>query len=178
MYFIAIFLSSFPLKSLTANAVIYLTMATLFVISTVLLYTRIKASSRFLESLIYGLNLALLAFATYIGTVNGWEFVAVTYMVLMVALPLLTLGRPWIMEGIVSLATVAFGILCYNYKTGAVRQMDLINLVCFWFIAFAINTLLGAQRMRGMLSRHDVEADTYRDALTRVKNTNAARRLQ
>ena len=178
VYFILIFLSSFSLKSISVNEATYIVMTVLFAAAAVALRTKVTAESRALKPLIYMLNAALLLFSIMIGVVASPDYLAVTYFVFLIALPMVTLGPPWVMEILLTGSGVVFGILCVRMKSGALLQIELINLVCFWVVSLFLNAMMGSSRLRGVYLQHSVAQDNSRDPLTHVNNRVAYNRLK
>ena len=177
-YLTLLFLSSFSLQSISMNSAVYLGMSVVFWICTGLLCFKVRPDSKALMPVIYLLCFLLLAFGIIVGVICTPDSITVTYMVLMVALPLLVLDRPVVMDIVITCSMALFTIACCLLKTGQTRSADMVDCLSFWIIGLGMSCLVTPQRMHGWLSHYDVEADSYRDGLTRVKNQAAYLKLR
>ena len=178
IYFAVVFLSSFEFSSIALNAVVYFVMMIISGVCCLLLNFILGEDSPLLMPLIYLMNGALLLFAIAIGVVISPAYLSVTYMVLLVALPLITIDRPWRMVLLLLAASLIFCLACVQYKDGDLREIELFNLCCFSVIALLITTRMTALRLMSYVWQNTVEEDSLTDALTRVKNTTAYNRLK
>ena len=178
IYSAAVFLSTFSFHSVSPNAAIAFITMLIFGVATGSFAFKLNVESRLLMPLIMTLNAAILLFSIIIGVINSPEYLAVTFMVMLVALPLITVERPYIMEIILSAACIIFAVTCVHSKTGDTLEIELYNLVCFWAIASFLNVRMTSYRIKSFLWQHTIVEDSNTDALTHVKNSAAYSRFK
>ena len=177
-YFLVMFILSSPLESITLNMIAYFVMMVLFGTGAVLFRTALDRESKFMMPFIYFLDFAMLLFSIYIGVIAAPEYVSVTFMVLFVMLPLVTIGRFIWIELVLTVSGVIFLISCLMMKTGDILQLEITNLCCFWAIAMAISARANATRIRGLYSNRMLEESSEKDGLTHVKNSASYARMK
>ena len=178
IYFAIVYLTSGSVAGISANSIVYLVMMTVFALASLLFHFKVKEQSPALMPLIYFLNESLLLFSIMIGAVITPGYLAVTFMVLLVVCPLITLGRPYVMEIFITISAVLFVVACRICKTPELQQIDYFNVVCFWVISLFLNIKVTSYRLRSFLWQHTIEEDSSRDALTRVRNNAAYSKMK
>ena len=179
IYFSISFISTFFVNSVAANAWVYFGTMLIFAVATILLYTGIiKKDSKISLVLYQFLNFILLVFSTFIGTIMNADYLAVTFMVLLVAIPLITIDRPLRMEIILLVGCAVYAAACVLSKRADLVEIDLYNLACFWLVAFILSCRITSYRLKGFLMQRNLEESVDKDALTKVKNAFAYDKLK
>ncbi len=178
LFFVANSIAAILFPAVSGNMWTYIGLAVLFGASTVSLRTMIDQHSSLLTPLIYVLSGVLLFLGIIIGAINTTDNLAVTFMVMMVGVPLVTVGKPYKMDILLTVEAVIFCLIAKNAETGSVREIDIYNCVSFWAVALVINHLISAYRLKSLLWRSQIEQENFTDALTRVKNRTAFIKLR
>ena len=178
IFFAVLFILSFRLNSITPNSLVYLAMMLLFLAVSLYFHSTDKKDSPAVIALVYLLNFLLLLYAIAIGVIHSPEYLAVTFMVMLVALPLVTLDRPYRMVLLSTVSSLIFVVLCLIFKSGEILEIELVNITCFWLISLVIHSYIASSRIRSYLWMYTIEEDSRIDPLTRVKNNAAYSRLK
>lgn len=173
IYFSILFLTTFSVDVVRANSLTDLTFAVIFLVDTILLYTVIKADSKWLLPLIYIGICSLLAFGTMVGVVLSPEYLAVTYHVLMIGLPLFLVDKPYRLALLNLVSSVVFVILCLAIKTGGTEELDIYNAVVFAVLGQFVNFYMAGTKMQQFLTVKKIELASITDELTRLYNRKA-----
>ena len=156
IYFMLSLCFCFSVEIVSRNEIMYVLMSVIFGFASLILRQDYQKIKKWFMVLIYFLNIAFLGFATVIGVMFSPNFVAVTFMVLMVALPLLTIDRPVRLISMYTLMAILFSIVCLRYKSGETLQIDLYNTVCFWLISTALNTVMMRYQINTLFMKQSI----------------------
>jgi len=178
IYFAFVFATTFTIDLVRPKMVIYIVMLLLSVVSNILFIYVLKPESKFLMPWIYFVVIMLFVFAVFIGVVNFRDQVAVTIMVLLVALPMLVLGKPYIMSIIIAVSGITFAICSYFLKTSVARQMDIYDALWFCVLSEFVHVYSMGNRLQGYKMQSIVEKNLSTDGLTKVKNKTAYIKLK
>lgn len=113
--------------------------------------------------------LLLLGYGLILGLQSKSEL-TVSFIVILVALPLLVVDKPYITILIVAAAIVG-GIVSVNLlKAPSIAMTDTINLISFGFVSIVLHLYTVDNRMQGFLSLYKVEHAAHIDALTGLES--------
>ncbi len=105
------------------------------------------------------------------------EAVAVSYMVLLVGVPLLMVDVPWHIMVMTGGFTVVFVIFSYIFKGPGVNfEADMHNAIFFYILSCFVIPFLVRSKITGILRKIQLEADRDMDGLTQLFHRGAARR--
>lgn len=173
LYFIVLFFSTYSVKTVAANAFIYATLAAIFFAASILLLKFVKPGNKFLMPLIYFISLSLLVFGIMIGTVLSPNFLAVTYHVILIGVPLMLIDKPYKIGVMEFLTAIVFIILCFLTKEGETRQLDVYNAIVFSVLAQLVNYYMVSTKMSQLLVDKKIETASLTDKLTGLRNRKA-----
>lgn len=173
LYFIFLFFSTYSVKSIAMNAVVYAVLAGISFVSAILLLSFVKEDSKLLLPIIYFMSFSLLAFGIVIGTVLSPDFLAVTYHVLLIAILIVIVDRPFRMGIMEACMTIVFVVLTYFTKTGETRELDIYNAIVFTVLAQVINYYLTYTKTSQFLVDKRIESASLTDKLTGLRNRKA-----
>lgn len=172
-YFLILFLTTFSVDIVHPNAVVDAVMFVETLIATVLFRTKIKPGNRFLMPLVYITCFFLFIFGIMIGVFLSVEYLAVTYHVFLIALPLMISDCPYRM-GILEMATTGFFVAaCVVMKTGSTQSLDIYNAFFFAMLGQFVNYYMATTKIQQFLALHKIEVSSYTDDLTGMKNRKA-----
>lgn len=178
IFFAVAAISTWLYPSVENNFLTYIVLTVLFGGSAVLFKTVVTPHSFWLMPMVFVLNGILMLLGIMIGVVNNPDNLAVSFMVMLVAVPLVTVGKPYKMDVLLTIEVLIFCVLCHMNETGSIRDIDLYNCIAFWGIALVSNHLITSYRLKSLLWRSEIERESFTDALTRVKNRSAFIKLR
>lgn len=120
----------------------------------------------FCASLIYG-------YAIYMGTFLDPDMLGTVFCVLLIALPMLIIDRPYKIILIISVASIIFVICSFLAKTRAIAMTDTINVISFYFLSIFINIRMIVIRIRELDQRLFIEHQRDTDHLTGLMQKTA-----
>ena len=114
------------------------------------------------------------AYGIYIGAINGGDYLpAVTFMVLLLGLPLLIVDRPYRVAIIIVVAATAMIIIALAIKKPEAASLDVVDAISFGLVSIYANVLLTRSQITEITHRHHAEAALDFDALTGLRNSHA-----
>lgn len=155
------------------------------VISLILFISSItfRQTDRLVKPMVYLSYSIFYIYGIMIGTITDPGQKTVTFMVMLVFLPVLFVGRP-IYSVIVTLAYIIIFIgLCFKHKVGGVLGNDVIDAIVFGLLGIISGTIIDCVKVRGYVLEdklRDVNSKlkdaTRLDLLTGMQNRNAYER--
>lgn len=175
VYYLLLFFTTFSITEVSSNMIINFVMLMFSVLSFFLLQFRIRPDSKLLLPWLYLMNAALLFFGLYIGTLS-WDadqYLAVTYHVLIMSLPIMLKDCPYKMCLMNLLFTVIYCICCLHNKTGGVLRLDLYNGVCFGVLSMIFGTFMKVRTIGAYETSSLLTKASFTDGLTGLHNRRA-----
>lgn len=155
------------------------------IVSLVLFISSIalKEDDRLVMPMVYISYSIFYIYGIMIGAITDPGQKTVTFMVMLVFLPVLFVGRP-IYSMIVTLVYVIIFIgLCFEHKTGGVLGNDVIDAIIFGMLGIISGTILSCVKVRGYVLEGKLKTLNARlhnaahiDLLTGMQNRNAYER--
>lgn len=164
-----------PLSTLAAQRTAYLAGAAPSLVLAIIITAICKRSPAVLP-LVYLQNIILLATAIVISAVNAPGINAVTFCVFLLAVPLMVLDKPWRMDILIVLATLAFSAAASYFKEPDIAVIDATNTVMFALLSIIINKYTTRQRLRSQQFRNRIEMQRDTDDLTGLQNKSSIMR--
>ena len=124
----------------------------------------ILVSINFLVFYIYGIAIGIY--------LNGSEY-TVTFIVMLVLLPICFINRSIYTFGTLSVYILVFVMLCLKHKVGDVRSIDILNSVLYGLFGAIISSVTHCMQCRGYLSERRLKEIGHIDQLTKLNNRNA-----
>lgn len=173
IYFFINTVTSFSVDVVKVNMITYASLTMVSMCACLLLFTVVGENSRFLLPVVYVEMTAMMILGIMIGVVNSPEFLAVTFFVVLVCLPLLVVDKPYRLGIFELIFCIIFVVLTLIYKEGATRDLDIFNLVMFGVLAQFVLYYMIHTRMSQFASAKKVELSSMTDALTGLYNRKA-----
>ena len=146
------------------------------VIFTFVLFV-IAILSRKLNILVYiGIYAAIAGFLLYgisIGTITRPEEQTVTFMVMMVLLPLIFVDRPIRMILVLALHVVIFIVAAYFTKPPQIFSVDMINAIIYGLLAMVGAVIVARTKINGFILENRLQVLSEKDQLTGLNNRNS-----
>ncbi|MCQ2448665.1 MAG: GGDEF domain-containing protein [Clostridia bacterium] len=176
LYFWVMFFSAFSIGVVKPNAIADLVSAVFTAVVFVLFMTVVKADSKWLMPLIYATAFVLLAFGIVIGAVLSPDYLAVTYHVLLIALPLIVVDKPYKMGILEFVMSVVFTVFCICLKSGGTAELDIYNVVFFSVLGQFVNYYMAGRNISQLVTIRRIEIASYVDDMTKIFNRKAYER--
>lgn len=157
------------------NVMIYLITAFgMFVLALISIWQRRQNLNdiRLTEILIYGF-MSILYLESISLSLRHPEMPAVSYIGVLLVLPLLFADRPINISLHQLLFVVLFCILVKIYKTEEIAEIDIWNAVSFYFVSVLSTAVIMPVRIHSMLQTKKIAFLSEHDILTGIKNRNA-----
>ena len=114
-----------------------------------------------------------LMYGLVIGVITRPEEQTVTFMVLLLLLPLIFIDRPIRTNGLLLLFIIAFIIGALHTKSGAVLSVDITDAVIFGILAMASGTVVIRVKVRSYVLERQLHIMSETDQLTGLNNRNS-----
>lgn len=172
VYLICMYFLSFFSGSISANRYVYLG-ATLVVAA---IFAAAKCLSQkhpqVLLVCIYVFISVLYTFGIVLGTISNTDQLAVTFVVALIAVPLLFTDRPVRMVPSIGVFILAFMPVVFLTKTGYVRTIDIIDVAMFGTMSMIISTYMMRVKCQRTLFEQRALMLSQTDVLTGLNNRN------
>ena len=119
--------------------------------------------------------LAISTFLVYgmaIGILSRGDSPTVTFMVMLIFVPLIFLDRPIRMAFVLSIYVIAFIALAINTKTEPVLSVDVTDAVMFGLLAMIAESVVYRSKIRGYVLENKLHIMSETDQLTGLNNRN------
>ena len=132
-----------------------------------------KRYNRVVISLVHIAVAAFYIYGILIGTVVSPEHAAVTFMVMLVFMPMLFIDRP--LHAIIASAfyTTIFIFLCYRNKSPMIVSIDIVNVITFSILGMISGVVINHMKLRGYVVEQKLKEISRLDQLTQMNNRNA-----
>ena len=151
----------------------YLAMA---VVSVIFYIVNLKARSNrlaFVRTLFYGYLFLIYFFAVIIGTVGAPDELAATFIVLLIAAPLIFVDRPPVFSIIILAAYTMFMIFAMRFKTQEALEIDIINATIFTLFAIISCSVTMNMKFQKFFLGYENQKISEIDMLTELRNRNS-----
>ena len=123
--------------------------------------------------LVYAAQFIFYTYGILIGTITDPEQKTVTFIAMLVFLPVLFIDRPFSSIFSTSIYIVVFIYLCFRNKTGAVLQNDVIDAIVFGTLGLISGTILNRMKVHGYILEQRLKEVSRFDQLTQMNNRNS-----
>ena len=133
--------------------------------------------SRKIDVLVYvGIYAAISGFLLYgisIGTLTRPEEQTVTFMVMMVLLPLIFVDRPIRMFVILAIHVAVFIVAAYFTKPPQIFSVDMIDAIIYGLLAMVGASIVARSKIKGFVLENRLQVLSEKDQLTGLNNRNS-----
>ena len=167
------FISSFNSKGIQQNKSVYI--LGLIMSLTILILSKSIAKKHYVlvTFLVYLSYSIYYLYGILIGTITDPEGKTVTFMVMLVFMPILFIERPLHILSVTSIFVTVFIILCLRNKEGSVLSVDIIDSLVFFVLGSASGFVINNMKVRVYISERKLHDISRLDQLTQMKNRNA-----
>ncbi|MBR1702373.1 MAG: GGDEF domain-containing protein [Lachnospiraceae bacterium] len=113
-----------------------------------------------------------LLYGTAIATLTRPEEQTVTFMVLLIFVPLIFVDRPIRMAGSLILHIAIFIVMAFRTKSGSVLSVDVTDAIIFGVLAIISETIVYRAKIHGYVLEHELHIMSETDQLTGLNNRN------
>lgn len=124
----------------------------------------------FSRCLVYLFVCTILAFAILLGTVYSPDELATTFVVLLIAAPLVFIDRPIYFIGVLTGSYVAFVVMSHFFKLPESMAKDMTNATLFFLFSIAACIYTMNVKMQKYLFEYECQVASETDYLTGLKN--------
>lgn len=163
---------SFYMEGLRQNRIVYLVGAILSALVFILSFTTEK-HIWLLTPLIYLACLIYYAYGIFLGTITEPEGKTVTFVVMLVIMPILFIEQPIRIILMTVFCDMVFILLCYFRKTGGTQTIDVVDGVLFGILGIASGLVINQMKVRSYINERKLQEISRIDQLTGVNNRNA-----
>ncbi|MBR3253028.1 GGDEF domain-containing protein [Candidatus Saccharibacteria bacterium] len=169
----AMFISTFFVEGVVSNRTVYMSgMILSFVIFLIsMLYAR--EHSWITMPLVYASSFIFYTYGIIIGTVTDPGQKTVTFIVMLVFLPVIFIDNPMRLFAVNAVYIVVFIKLCFRYKTGAILQNDVIDAIAFGVLGLISGIVINRMKIRGYMNECKLQEVSRFDQLTQMNNRNS-----
>ena len=161
---------SFFIESIRPNRMVY---AAGFVSSVLLLFVASHLAKK-REWIVTGLvHISFAIFLIYgilIGTITDPDQKTVTFMVMLIFMPVLFIDKPIRMAANMCFYIILFILLCFKYKGGNVLSVDIMDAIIYGALGIASGSVLSHIKIKGYVLGHKIKESSRRDELTQLYN--------
>ena len=154
----------------------YLAITVLFGTLAALSYTLLEKRLGFVLPVYYAFVILFLALSIVMGTVWGRDSNAITFIILVVVLPLLIIDRPARMNAVFGTMCLAFCIIDFHVKRSELCSMDVANCVVFYLLSIVISRQTINVKLSDIIIKHELKQQRDMDMLTKLSNRGAFER--
>lgn len=154
------------------NREIYIIAFVYYLVISCLFFTAFKPESIVPQFFIYLSMIVLMCFGLYL-SIRKPGMMAVSFLVIMIVMPMIMIDKPYFMAILLSCASVVFIIHSYMVKSGDVLNGDIVNCIVVCVIGIVMNTVYNTLRVREFLLQKKIEEDRDTDLLTGLSNKNS-----
>jgi diguanylate cyclase (GGDEF)-like protein len=168
----SMYLASYVIEGLKSSRQVYVagTLATLILV-TMAMYSKRIALFTYIQ--IYSSTFVFFLYGIIIGTVTRPEEQAVTFMVLLILVPMLFTDRPLRMASNIIFYMIVFIIMCMKVKEEPVRSVDIVDAIIFGTLAIMATTIVYRAKIKGYLLETELHVFSETDQLTGLNNRNS-----
>ena len=154
----------------------YLALTVLFAVLAVLTSTVLPRRQELVLPVYYGFVILFLAVSIAMGTVWGKDSNAITFVMLVVVLPLLIIDRPVRMHLLFGAMCVLFCVIDYQIKDRFLSGLDIANCVAFYLLSIVISRQAINTKVSDIIIKHELKRQRDMDMLTKLSNRSAFER--
>lgn len=166
-------LLSFFIEAISKNQLVY---QGGFLVSFILLLGALFYTKKHEKAVPILVNINFLVFYLYgiaIGIYLNRGEHTVTFIIMLILLPICFINRPIHTFSMLSIYIFAFVFLCLKYKTGDVRSIDILNSVLYGLFGAIISSVTHCLHCRGYIFERRLKEIGHIDQLTKLNNRNA-----
>lgn len=134
-----------------------------------------KQSDRLVTPMVYMSYSIFYLYGIMIGAITDPHQKTVTFMVMLVFLPVLFIGRPIYSIAVSAVFIYIFIGLCFRNKTGEVLSNDIIDTVDFGLLGMVSGVIISCGKVRGFLLEKELKVANDRLKETNIRLRDATR---
>lgn len=146
------------------------------IVSFILFATSVLFAKRYeflVMPMVYISYFIFFIYGIVIGAITDPSQKTVTFMVMLVFLPMLFVHRPIHSVLVIAIHVFVFIILCLRHKTGNVLGNDIIDAIIFGILGIASGTIVARIKVKGYIMEAQLKKVSRIDKLTELNNRNA-----
>ncbi len=130
----------------------------------------IRKTERLSTVLMYVVQFPVMLFGLFMGTIWDKENLTITFLMLILALPLFILDKPWRLGIYISGWYLAYILLCRHVKEREIFLVDMTHINTFYVASILCTLFVVAARMAGVESYVQSQKKAEHDEMTGLRN--------
>ncbi len=159
--------------TLRASFVQTIMLVAIFFVLIVAAHVILRKTERFSTLLLYAIQFPVMLFGLFMGTIWDRENFTITFLMLIIALPLFILDKPIRLGLYITAWYVGYIILCHSVKTRELFLADMTHMTTFYVASLLCMLFVITARMNGVESYMLSQKKAEHDELTGLKNRYA-----
>lgn len=172
VFLIAMYLVSFTQKSIERFQLIYASFGLVMLVMSLLLWGLAKYLKRYSLVLFYCFIFVINSFGLVLGIKAGSGRLAVTFIVLILVIPLLFIDRLIRMVVMIVTSVIIFLLVDIHYKTPEAFAIDTVNACVFGLLSIFLSYYVMRIQTKQLLADLQLRKMSVMDLLTGLKNRN------
>lgn len=129
-------------------------------------------SIKVMEVFVYGFFCVLLSFGIVMGTIIAPEDLTVSYIILMIAVPLLFTARPFVINGLVLISLLVYAGLAYFTQDKLIFTYNMLDVIPYGILSMFVTAVIMRNKLQRILYHHEVEIleDSKRESQKKIRN--------
>ena len=169
----SMYISTYFVEGIVENRPVYLTGAILSIIVVILALFYGRKHTWIVVPLVHLADFIYFTYGILLGVVTDPDQKTVTFIVMLVFLPVLFIDRPIRCAINTLLYIIIFIYLCFKTKTGAVLQNDVIDAAVFGTLGIVSGIIINRMKVYGYVMEYKLQEVSRYDQLTQINNRNA-----
>lgn len=167
------YISTFFVQGVMQNRMVYMIGAITSSLVTMLAFFYGRTHAWAVMPLVYAAQFIFYAYGILIGTITDPEQKTVTFIAMLVFLPVLFIHRPISAIITTGIYVTIFVSLCFKTKTGAVLQNDVIDAIVFGVLGLISGIIISRMKIYGYVLEQKLKEVSRFDQLTQMNNRNS-----
>ena len=129
-------------------------------------------SIKVMEVFVYGFFCNLLSFGIVMGTIISPEDLTVSYIVLMIAVPLLFTARTLIINGLILISLVVYTIMAYFTQDSLTYTYNMLDVIPYGILSMFVTATIMRNKLQRIMYHREVKTleDIKRESQKRIRN--------
>lgn len=154
----------------------YAALTVVFGIMLLLSSTILKKYTQLILPFYYLFIIILLIFSIVMGTYLGTDTNATTFLILLLAIPLFIIDKPYKIDIVLVIMSLIFCVLVHFTKSGEIHDLDISNGVVICLLSIVVNRQSIRYKMTDIVIKHELKSQRDMDMLTKLNNRGAFER--
>lgn len=167
------FIMTFIVNAMISNRLVYGLGSAFSIIVFIFARFVTKKYPKVVRALVHLTTFMFYVYGIAIGVLISPDRQTVTFMVMLVYLPMLFIDRPIFSIAFTTVFVLVFQAICLNVKTGYILSSDIINVITYSTLGVISGIAINYIKIRGYVNENKLHEISRLDQLTQMNNRNA-----